>query len=448
MSYYEWRSYVPVAERRRKAEKKLARLKKKGQSIDPVQIEGRTIAKSFWGKSWCTNLERYSDFASRLPRGRTYVRNGSVVDLQIAKGEITAKVSGSDLYTIRITIAPVPAERCTSLAKDCAGSIDSVVELLQGRIAKGVMDRVCRQGDGLFPAPKEIKLSCSCPDWADMCKHVAAALYGVGARLDREPELLFALRGVDAQDMIAKAGAHLATPAPGAASDKVLVADDMAALFGLDMADEAVLVPAAAALPTRRLSERATRHMLAKAVASKRENTGPGPTEITANVRPGHGKSSASPKADRRRASAKTTPPKQPLGLQQRNRDVIEMPARQTRSKTKPQSGRATTKARARLEALIEEATVDAYNEAEQAVGFYTMICDRLALPFKTKVLGQEADVVAIEMGDDDRLCAVCKVGRKRQRISLVDMALPSKRPAGAEWIVAYRLWCSSNGSS
>ena len=108
------------------------------------------------------------------------------------------------------------------------------------------------------------------------------------------------------------------------------------------------------------------------------------------------------------------------------------MPARQTRSKTKPQSGRATTKARARLEALIEEATVDAYNEAEQAVGFYTMICDRLALPFKTKVLGQEADVVAIEMGDDDRLCAVCKVGRKRQRISLVDMALPSKRPAGA----------------
>ena len=117
MSYYEWRSYVPVAERRRKAEKKLARLKKKGQSIDPVQIEGRTIAKSFWGKSWCTNLERYSDFASRLPRGRTYVRNGSVVDLQIAKGEITAKVSGSDLYTIRITIAPVPAERCTSLAK-------------------------------------------------------------------------------------------------------------------------------------------------------------------------------------------------------------------------------------------------------------------------------------------------------------------------------------------
>ena len=90
MSYYEWRPYVPVAERRRKAEKRLTKLKKKGQPIDPVRIEGRTIAKSFWGRSWCTNLERYSDFLSRLPRGRAYVRNGSVVNLQIAKGEVRA----------------------------------------------------------------------------------------------------------------------------------------------------------------------------------------------------------------------------------------------------------------------------------------------------------------------------------------------------------------------
>ncbi len=240
MSFYAWKPYVPVAKRREQAAKKLAKLQKKGAHISPIVIQGRTIAASFWGKSWCDNLERYSDYATRLPRGRSYVRNGSVLDLQIAKGEITAKVNGSELYTIKITIAPVAAAGWKSICGACAGSIDSVVELLQGRLAKGVMDRVCRQGDGLFPGPKEIKLSCSCPDWADMCKHVAAALYGVGARLDQQPELLFLLRGVDAKDMIASAGAQLAAPMLTSGKGKVLADDDMAALFGLDMADAAV----------------------------------------------------------------------------------------------------------------------------------------------------------------------------------------------------------------
>jgi uncharacterized Zn finger protein len=187
MSWYEWRPYVPVAQRRHKALQKLNKLKKTGQSVAPVTIEGRTIAKSFWGKAWGTNLERYSDFANRLPRGRTYVRNGSVVDLQIAKGEVLAFVSGSELYKIKIGIAPVTAGRWKAICRDCAGTIDSLVELLQGRLATGVMDRVCQEGNGLFPSPDEIELSCSCPDWAGMCKHVATALYGVGARLDEKP---------------------------------------------------------------------------------------------------------------------------------------------------------------------------------------------------------------------------------------------------------------------
>src|SRR5215471_6077509 len=142
MSYYEWRPYVSVAQRRRKAEKALARLFKNGRPIEPVRIEGRIIAKSFWGKSWCTNLERYSDFASRLPRGRTYVRNGSVLDLQIAKGQVRAQVSGSKLYSVKITMAPVRGARWKAICRDCAGCIDSLVELLQGRVSKGVMDRV------------------------------------------------------------------------------------------------------------------------------------------------------------------------------------------------------------------------------------------------------------------------------------------------------------------
>src|SRR5262249_54941373 len=247
MSFYAWKPYVPVATRREQAAKKLAKMQRKGAKVSPVFIEGRAIASSFWGKACCENLERYSDFASRLPRGRTYVRNGSVLDLQITKGEITAKVSGSELYTIKITITAVAVTRWKSICSDCAGSIDNVGELLQGRLAQGVMNPVCRQGEGLFPGPKEIKLSCSCPDWADMCKHVAATLYGVGARLDKQPELLFALRGVDAKDMIVGAGTLLAAPKRAAAERKVLADDNMAALFGLDMAVEGEAPSAAGA---------------------------------------------------------------------------------------------------------------------------------------------------------------------------------------------------------
>jgi len=245
MSDFGWQPYVPVAERRRQAERKLAKLKKKGQSVAPVTIEGRTIATTFWGKSWCANLERYSDYANRIPRGRTYVRNGSVLDLQIAEGEITAMVAGSELYKIKIAIAPVKAARWKAICRDCAGTIDSLVELLQGRLAKGVMDRVCREGDGLFPSPTEIKLSCSCPDWADMCKHVAAALYGVGARLDQKPQLLFALRGVDENELIAGAGQDLTLTKAAPSAAKMLDDGDVAALFGLEMAEPAQSDPPA-----------------------------------------------------------------------------------------------------------------------------------------------------------------------------------------------------------
>jgi uncharacterized Zn finger protein len=210
--------------------------RKQGHSVAPVAVEGRKIAKSFWGSSWCSNLEQYSDFASRLPRGRSYVCNGCIVDLQIAKGKIAAKVSGSELYDVAITIAPVAAKRWRAICLDCSGSIDSLVELLQGRLAKGVMDRVCRKGDGLFPAPHEIKLSCSCPDWADMCKHVAAVLYGIGVRFDQNPELLFRLHEVDEQELIAGAGKGLPLAKTGPAKSKRLGGEDLAAMFELDMA--------------------------------------------------------------------------------------------------------------------------------------------------------------------------------------------------------------------
>jgi uncharacterized Zn finger protein len=242
MSYFSWRPYVPVAKRQREAERELAKLAKRGMSPSPVKIEGRKIASSFWGKSWCENLERYSDFASRLPRGRSYVRNGLVVDLKITRGEVAAKVSGSELYTVKIRISQVQAPQWRAICRDCAGRIDSLVELLQGRLAKSVMERVCSKGDGLFPAPEEITLTCSCPDWADMCKHVAAALYGVGARLDQKPELLFVLRNVDEQELLAGASGDLSF-AQATSGAKLLNDGDMAALFGLEMAETAGVDP-------------------------------------------------------------------------------------------------------------------------------------------------------------------------------------------------------------
>jgi uncharacterized Zn finger protein len=239
VSYFEygWGHYVSVAEKRRQAQRKISELKKKGGAIAPVMIEGRTIARNFWGKAWCDNLERYSDFASRLPRGRSYVRNGCVVDLQITAGKIAAKVSGQELYDVSISMAPVIAKRWQAICRDCSGTIDSLVELLQGHLAKSVMDRVCREGDGLFPAPDEIKLSCTCPDWADMCKHVAATLYGVGARLDEAPRLLFVLRGVDESELLAGTGQEIIHAKPAPDANAVLDDGDVAALFGIEMVD-------------------------------------------------------------------------------------------------------------------------------------------------------------------------------------------------------------------
>ncbi|MGQ0506002.1 MAG: SWIM zinc finger family protein [Myxococcaceae bacterium] len=233
--FYEWRPYVSVAERRRKAEREMQKLKKKGHPVSPVEIDGRVIARTFWGKAWCDNLEGYGDYSNRLPRGRTYVRNGSVVDLQIAPGEVAAVVSGSELYKVAVKVTTVPKTRWTSICRDCAGAIDSLVELLQGRFSTGVMERICQQKTGLFPATAEIHFSCSCPDWASMCKHVAAVLYGVGARLDERPELLFKLRKVDENDLIARAGKGLPLSKTGTAANKVLATDGLSELFGLEM---------------------------------------------------------------------------------------------------------------------------------------------------------------------------------------------------------------------
>ena len=257
MSGYQWKPYVPVGERRAQTQTKMQKLRKKGLEIQPVVIEGRKIARTFWGQAWCDHLESFSDFANRLPRGRTYVRNGSVCHLEIAEGEIRAMVSGSRLYNVTVAVKKLPGRKWKDLKERCAGQIGSLLELLQGKLSKQVMAVVTERDRGLFPLPGEITLRCDCPDWAVMCKHVAAVLYGVGARLDEKPELLFALRGVDHEELIsAEAGHAAAAKAGGATAGKRggggrhLASGDLAEVFGIEIAPEPPAAPAPAPAPS------------------------------------------------------------------------------------------------------------------------------------------------------------------------------------------------------
>ena len=238
MAWYGWKPYVSVAKRRQQAGRKMAALRKKGVDIQPIEIEGQKIAKTFWGEAWCDHLESFSDFENRLPRGRTYVRNGSVCHLAIKKGNIEAKVSGSDIYNIRIQIKTLPANKWAVVKRRCSGQIGSLLELLRGDLSDNIMQVVTDRQQGLFPLPGEISFDCDCPDWAHMCKHVAAVLYGVGARLDQDPALLFRLRGVNHDELI-DVDAQVAVPAgTRRGGAKRLAPDDLGDVFGIDLATD------------------------------------------------------------------------------------------------------------------------------------------------------------------------------------------------------------------
>jgi len=231
-----WAPYVPVGERRARAWLKMNELRDQGMDIQPVEIEGRAIARSFWGKGWCEHLESFSDFENRLPRGRTYVRNGSVCHLEIRPGQIKAIVSGSELYNITIRIRKLKPATWKTVKKKCSGRIGSMLELLQGTFSDQVMAVVTDRDAGLFPKPGEIEFNCDCPDWAVMCKHVAAVLYGIGHRLDSRPELLFLLRNVDAQELIST---EIALPADAATAADALADDQLSDIFGIELDSEA-----------------------------------------------------------------------------------------------------------------------------------------------------------------------------------------------------------------
>lgn len=191
-------SQPAASELKRKSEASRKSAEKKGKTLEPVVIQDRTIARSWWGKAWCANLERYADYDSRLDRGRRYVKTGAVIDLKIDKGKLSARVQGSRKtpYKVEIRISPLSEERCQEIIAACGRKVETLEKLLTGDFPEELKE-LFAQKNGLFPAPREISFSCSCPDWALMCKHVAAALYGVGARLDEDPSLFFALRGIE-----------------------------------------------------------------------------------------------------------------------------------------------------------------------------------------------------------------------------------------------------------
>lgn len=234
MAWYGYRKYVPVAVRRKQAVAAMKELRAKGKGIRPVEIEGRTIARSFWGKQWCDHMESFHDFRNRLDRGKRYVRNGSVCHLEIRPNEVKAIVSGSELYNVSVQIRPLAKNKWGSIVESCRGRISSMLELLQGRLSDEVMREVTDRKKGLLPQPGEIDFSCDCPDYAIMCKHVAAVFYGIGNRLDRHPELLFLLRDVDADQLIS---AEMAVPAADESAG-ALPDDQLSEIFGIELDEE------------------------------------------------------------------------------------------------------------------------------------------------------------------------------------------------------------------
>ena len=203
-------------------------------------IEGRTIATTFWGKALVRQpraLQRLREPPAARPHLRAQRLGGRPAD-RAGRGDGAGQRLAT-LYTVAVEGRARAAGRAgRAICADCAGGIDSLVELLQGRFSKGVMERICAAGDrACSPRPPRSEFSCSCPDWAAMCKHVAAVLYGVGARLDDQPELLFQLRGVDEQELIARAGKDLRSSRKGPAAGRVLAEEGLSELFGIDLAE-------------------------------------------------------------------------------------------------------------------------------------------------------------------------------------------------------------------
>ncbi len=273
--------YVSVGEKAAKSARKLEQLRKKNPDIRPILIEGRAIARTWWGKSWNINLEGYADYSNRIGRGRSYVRHGAVLDLRIEPGKVESLVQGSRArpYKVTVKIKPIEKRIWRNIVSACEGRLESLERLLAGKFPKALGEIFMARGKGLFPSPEEIEFDCSCPDWAYMCKHVAAALYGIGARLDQDPGLFFKLRKAAIKDLVARAvkdkSRKLLTKA-GKKGKRVIPEADVGDLFGIDMEDAPVPAgkKARAKGPAKKKSGPAAKRGPAKDTPSKKAGAG------------------------------------------------------------------------------------------------------------------------------------------------------------------------------
>ena len=231
-----WWSYEDVREQKERLQREIAKRKKRGEKFEALAAPAgqKKLCATFWGQAWCKNLESYQQYESRLPRGRSYLRQGNVYNLEIEAGQLSAVVAGSELYDTSVHIQPLPKKKWQQIVKVGAGQVGSMLDLLAGKLGDGLMRLLTDPQDGLFPKPKEIRFDCSCPDHADMCKHVSAVLYGVGVLLDTRPELLFTLRGVDQAELLSNASSVAITDLSANAGD--LAGADLSAIFGIDLA--------------------------------------------------------------------------------------------------------------------------------------------------------------------------------------------------------------------
>jgi uncharacterized Zn finger protein len=264
MSYFRFPKYVSVAEKKAKAAKKLKQLKKKQPDIQPIIIEGNTLANTWWGKAWNNNLTKYADYSNRVGRGRSYLRHGAVLDLKIESGIVHALVQGSRStpYKVDIAIQKISKTNWKNIKAECQGKIDSLQELLHGKFPKSLAETFISKGHGLFPSPREINFNCSCPDWAVMCKHVAAALFGIGSRLDEDPMLFFKLRGIDGNELVAQAVKDSTSQLLKKAkkkSGRVLENIDISDVFGIDMDADAETVEPEKSIPKKGALKKVTK---------------------------------------------------------------------------------------------------------------------------------------------------------------------------------------------
>lgn len=266
-----WWQYEDARERKDKIQRQIEKRRKRGERFEALAAPAgkQKLCTTFWGQSWCQNLESYQDYETRLPRGRSYLRQGNVYNLEIEPQSIRAVVAGSELYETSVNIQPLPKKRWQEIVAEGTGQVGSMLDLLAGKLGDDLMRMLTDHERGLFPKPKEIRFDCSCPDHAEMCKHVAAVLYGVGVLLDTKPDLLFTLRGVDQAELLSHASSTAITDLSATAGD--LAGTDLSALFGIDLGSLEILTeePVTAPEPPPAPPQRAKKAASKKAATKK-----------------------------------------------------------------------------------------------------------------------------------------------------------------------------------